>query len=560
MSSRRWLVAALLALATVCPGRGDDAKKEALEEDEATLRAVELKTDGPSLLAFFRKLTPQPEDVARVRTLIGQLDEEDFLVRQKAYEELLAIGPPARSQLTEAARHKDVEVGWRARRCLEKIHTRAGPQVVSAAGRVLAARLAEAGEAPWTREVTGTVLAFLPHAEDKDVAAEVAAGVLERSAIRDGKPTDALREALADREAVRRLSAGLALARAGAPGQRPAVRKLLADADLDVRWRVGEALLRVGDKEAMGPFIGLLTRLPEDDVWRVEEVLYDAAGEGGPVLASAASPEEREKAWRVWWTKRGEAIDLAAVLKPKPLLGYTVMAVKDLTGVNGRVMEVDRKGKVRWQIKGLRYPVDAEVVGKDRVVIAEYSTRQVSERDFKGKVIWRARFPNYPLGVQRLRNGNTFVFTRKELVELDGKGKEVARINRPDTIYAAYRRRNGETVIVTNARRCIRLDPKGKELKSFTVESVYSRAKIEVAPGGRILIPNYSRQQIAEYDLDGRLLRALPAVRPVSVDRLPDGSVLAASYSSRRVYAVDAKGKEVWTYVPPGRPYSARGR
>jgi HEAT repeat protein len=559
---RRWLVAALFTLAIVSPARGEDPE-EGLKEDEATLRAVELKTDGPSLLAFFRKLTPRPEDVARVRALIGQLDEEDFLVRQKAYEELLAIGPPARSQLTRAARHKDVEVRWRARRCLEKIQSRAGPRVVSAAGRVLAARLAEAGEAPWTREVTGTLLAFLPHAEDRDVAAEVAAGVLQRSAIRDGKPTAALRAALADKQAVRRLAAGLALVRAGAPEQRPAVRKLLADADLNIRRRMGEALLRAGDKEAMVPFIGLLTRLPEDDVWRVEEVLYDAAGEGGPVLVSAASPEEREKAWQGWWAKRGEAIDLAAALKPKPLLGYTVMTVKDpkdRTKISGRVMEVDGKGKVRWEIKGLRSPVDAEVVGKDRVVIAEYANKVVSERDFKGKVIWYAKLPDFPLGVQRLRNGNTFVFTFNALVELDGKGKEVLRINRTDTIWAAYRRRNGETVIVTKERQCIRLDPRGKEIKSFTVGTIWTWSKIEVLPSGRILIPDYARQQIAEYDLDGRLLRPLPAAGPVSVDRLSDQSILVAGYFSQRVYAVDDTGKEVWSFVPPGRPYSARRR
>src|SRR5262249_25148867 len=81
-------------------------------------------------------------------------------------------------------------------------------------------------------------------------------------------------------------------------------------------------------------------------------------------------------------------------------LGYTLLAQMDPTGTTGRVMEVGTDKGVKWEIDGLRYPVDAEVTGPNRVLIAEYLGRRVSERDFKGKVIWE-RPVDLPIALHR---------------------------------------------------------------------------------------------------------------------------------------------------------------
>jgi hypothetical protein len=532
--------------------------REALAADEQVLARVELQADGPSLLAFFRKHTPRPEDITRSRTLIGQLAAEDFFVRQKAYEELLAIGSPARSFLQQASRNPDVEVRWRVEKCLELIDTRAGPDVVAAAGRVLAQRLRTDGGQPWAEEASAVLLAFAPHTEDRERTLDALSQALAQCAVQDGQPGEELRQALRDKQPSRRLIAALAVLHGSKPRHHALVHPLLVDANLEVRRWCAEALIRTGDKTAVVPFIQLLTVLPANQRWQVEDVLYDLAED--PPRVSSKRPAEQRAAWLGWWKEHQEEIDLVAALRPRPFLGYTVIAMKNLTGVNGRVVELDRKGKVRWQITGLRYPTDAKVVGKDRVVIAEYTNRTVSERTFKGKVNWQKRFRTYPLGVQPLKNGNIFVFTRNSLVELNARGKEVSRINRTDSIYSAYKRRNGEIILITSARRCIRLDPKGKVIKSFGIGYAYSRTKIQVVKGNRVLVPEYSRRRVVEYDLDGEVIRIIPADYPVAVQKLPGGNLLLSSYTRRRVWEADRSGKVVWIHNANGRPYSAHRR
>ena len=49
-----------------------------------------------------------------------------------------------------------------------------------------------------------------------------------------------------------------------------------------------------------------------------------------------------------------------------------------------------RDKNVRWKIEGLKYPIDAQMVGPDRLIVAEYQGHAVSERTTKGDVIWLA--------------------------------------------------------------------------------------------------------------------------------------------------------------------------
>ena len=45
------------------------------------------------------------------------------------------------------------------------------------------------------------------------------------------------------------------------------------------------------------------------------------------------------------------------------LLGYTVIVQRDKTNTaNGKVMELDAAGKLRWEVKNLQTPVDAQVL------------------------------------------------------------------------------------------------------------------------------------------------------------------------------------------------------
>src|SRR5262249_41013880 len=152
-----------------------------------------------------------------------------------------------------------------------------------------------------------------------------------------------------------------------------------------------------------------------------------------------------------------------------------------------------------WKIEGLRYPLDAQIVGPNRVLVVEYLNRQVSERDFQGKLIWSRPVP-LPIGCQRLANGNIFIATRRELLVVERGGKVVFTHQPNFSISAARMMRNGHFVLVTTAGQCLILNGQGKQLNSFQAGPVYTMGgNIEVLPNGRILIPEYRLNKVVEY-------------------------------------------------------------
>src|SRR5262249_27585604 len=146
-------------------------------------------------------------------------------------------------------------------------------------------------------------------------------------------------------------------------------------------------------------------------------------------------------------------------------------------------------GKPRWEIKGLSGPFDAIVIGHDRVLIAEHNGQRVTERTFQGEILWQKSTPNaWPIGVQRLRNGNTFIACRNQLLEVDRGGRELYSINRANNdVVAARKMRDGQIVCVSTQRTVARLDTEGKELKTFTLPAVMN-AGVEVLANGHVLV------------------------------------------------------------------------
>jgi hypothetical protein len=64
-------------------------------------------------------LSSDPDYLKRLETLIEQLGDSDFEKREKAQEEILAMGLPAKEAVAEAMKHKDPEVKSRAEAILK---------------------------------------------------------------------------------------------------------------------------------------------------------------------------------------------------------------------------------------------------------------------------------------------------------------------------------------------------------------------------------------------------------------------------------------------------------
>src|SRR5262249_665048 len=157
-----------------------------------------------------------------------------------------------------------------------------------------------------------------------------------------------------------------------------------------------------------------------------------------------------------WWQANQDSVDLARLTTTEKALGYTLLVFAD----SGRVMELAADGTKRWQFDGFAHPLSAQVVGGDRVLIAEYRGQRVTERDLQGKIVWEKKIP-WPIAAQRLPNGHTFIATRNQLVEIDTRGEESVHSLKGETLMAAQRLPGGNIACLTSAGVFLLLDPAG---------------------------------------------------------------------------------------------------
>jgi HEAT repeat protein len=519
----------------------------AAEEDEALLRAAGVPADGPALLDFFRSRTLDGTDGAQIKALVRQLGDDAFTVREQASRKLVAIGPRAREVLRAALSDPDPEIVHRAGACLAQIREGDNPVLLAAAVRVLGRRR--------PARAVDVLLQYLPSAEEETVAHEVRA-VLDGLAVQEGKADPALVAALADATPARRAAAGSALARAGLAEHRVAVRKLLADPDPRVRLRVGLALAAARDKEAVSALIPLLDRLPAEETGLIEDLLYRLAGDKAPAEAAGADAPARRRyreAWEAWWKQQQARIDPAALEKASRTLGFTLVVLLDA----GQVIDLDGGNRPRWQVGGLMFPLDVQLLpGDERILVAEHRGNRVTERDLQGRVLWEYAVPG-PLAAQRLRNGNTFITTRERLLEVNRLGAEVFSYTRPtgELFMKAQKLPNGDIACVTQlgvgVARYVRLSPGGgdyQDVRSFGVHLMTSGGRIDVLPNGHVLVPEKDNNRVAEYGPNGRLVHEIHVDEPVAALRLPNGNTLVTLMSQQRAVELTRAGKEVWQY------------
>lgn len=505
-------------------------------------------------MAELRKHTLTPEGQEKIETLIRNLGDDVFAVREQAVTELLAHGNLALPFLRAATKDADLERSRRAESCIRLIGQSTSKPLPSAAPRLLVLRRpAGAIEA---------LLAYLPYAENDSLSAEVQSA-LASLALEDGKPAPALVHALEDKLPARRAAAAGALAQAGGTSFRPAVHKLLQDPEPGVRVQVALALANAQDRDAVPALIDALADAPSEQTMQVHETLALLAGDAAPKVALGSDPAERRQsrdAWAAWWKEHAASVDMSRLQNTERLLGYTLLVEVAANGV-GRVSEMDRAGRVRWSIDQLQYPVDAWVVGGNHVLIAEYTGMRVSERDFKGKVLWEKR--TQATNVQRLPNGNTFIATMREVMEIDRSGREVMRTNfgGRQNFIAAYKARDGEIVALTGQGTCLRMNAAGKEIKSFPAgrDGAWTSG-LDLVPDGRILIsqPNMNRVQL--FDRDGKVLWEKPAPGIVTASWLPNAHMLVSSYANQNVVELDRDGRTVWQHKSDHHVFRVRRR
>src|SRR5262249_47044203 len=198
---------------------------EQLAADQQVLRMASIEIEDEPLLDYFKKRTLFDDDLPKVKEMVRKLGDEVFIERNRATNNLIAMGPTVRPMLREAIAGEDAEVIRRATNCLEAIDRNLKPELTMAAARMLVRRK--------PASATQALLNFLPFAEDEMVADEVR-NALVGLALRDGKADPVLSEGTTDKLTVRRAAAVEALLRGKAIPTAEG-RKFLADRELSVR-------------------------------------------------------------------------------------------------------------------------------------------------------------------------------------------------------------------------------------------------------------------------------------------------------------------------------------
>jgi hypothetical protein len=548
-----------LVVLVLAAGLGVDVKavQAAPTPDEEILTRAGVRTDANALLTFFRHRTLPESERPVIAKLVRQLGAEICQDREAASAALIRRGPAVGELLRAALGDRDLEIARRAERCLLQIRHNDVPVATAAAALRVLAKRKPAG-------AVEAVLAYLPFA-DNDASADEARTVLTQLAVAGGKADPVLLAALTDRAAIRRGAAGQALARAGVRDHLPVVRRLLVDPDATVRFRVAQALAYAGEPAAVGTLIDSLPDLPLSLAWQAEDFLLRLADAAPPEVSLGNDSVTRKKcrdAWQSWWRTHSAKVDLARLAVPPKLLGNTLLVLLD----ENRVLELDAQNRMRWEITNLSFPLDAQLLGEDRVLIAEYYGNRVTERDLKGHVVWE-RDVSGPLTAQRLVNGNTFVATDMALYEYDRMGKEVLRIEMPNEnkrVMKAQKLPNGEIACLTTDARVTRLDAAGKELHSFAISLAGQRlfgGRLYMLPSGRVLVPHNNEDKVVEYDGQGKVVWEVTVEKPVAALRLPNGNTLVTSMSPA-IGAVefDRLGKQVWHYSAPEAQAGIRTR
>ncbi|NBO91556.1 MAG: hypothetical protein EBV06_04475 [Planctomycetia bacterium] len=531
----------IFALMLIAPHAAPPSSDHPLHFDEALLKAGKINLDGPSLMVFLRSRYTEITD-ERIKQLVEQMGDESWYVREDATVRLTTIGLRARRFLEAARKHDDLEIRYRARRCLEDAQSggRDALELAAAAVRQLA-RLKPDG-------AVAVLLECIESAEDDMVGGEMKVA-LSTIGVRAGQPDPLIVAALKSRSVRAKSAAVTVICQNRVKEHYDAVEKCFADESGPVRFAAAIGLIEAGQKEAVKALIAETDRPLSRETSLAEDLLLRLAGDRAPVPSGTDETARKNyrKAWEAWWKEQGEKVDLEVAIEYARIAGFTTVVLLD----RDEIIDLDASNRVRFRITGLGMPLDVQRLPKDRVLVAEHNAGRVTERDSKGDIVWEHRVSS-PLSAQRLPNGNTFIATREGLIEVNPKGVTVWEYNRPsgEQIMRARRLPGGDNLMVTTlgVARFVRVDRNGRDVAGFGVEVYTSGGRVDLTPAGNVLIPELHNRRVVERKMDGTIVREIKVEQPITALVLPGGNILITSMTEKRAFEVDREGKEVWEY------------
>jgi hypothetical protein len=131
------------------------------------------------------------------------------------------------------------------------------------------------------------------------------------------------------------------------------------------------------------------------------------------------------------------------------------------------------------------------------------------------------------------------------IVDKDGKSvfNHYYNIN---TILAARRFRDGSMAYVSYSGHYVRLDSKGKQIKSFNLPwTGFGLNGATILPGDKVVASVSNYNKVIAYGPDTKPLWEVPVTYPLAPTLTPGGNILLVGQSQTKILEIDRRGKIV---------------
>lgn len=506
-------------------------------EDEKTLADAGLKSDGNSLIQFLARRSEDKVDPIQIKELITKLGDDNFDIREQTSATLNAIGIAALQDLKTASKNPDVEISRRAKDCIQKIEEGSRKFVVAASIRLLGAKKPE-----------GALTALINYSQfsELDQTTEDLIAAITATGSDNGSPSKIILEAIHGNKPLAKIICAEALANINPELFKKEAIALLNSDEPRVRYKIALAFGKLGDKRSIEPLVSSISSVSQWESSLLDHLFRKLLPSNMPPVGLPQPELQKEWAKRTVDTSKIPEALLASSAKN---LGKTLVVLLDA----GRIIMLDSSNNILWKIENLQFPLDAQILSDDKVLIAEHQGNKVTERNKKGEITWEKKI-NGPLAVQKLEGGSIFIASKSNVIFVDQKGRETSEFTPPNNepIMKANIASNGDICLVLSTpqgnAKFVRFDKNKKQVASYDIDVRTSGGKVDILPNGNSLITEVYGNRVIEFNNEGKEVWNFECEQPVAAVRLPNGNTLVTSMTQMKALEVDPKGKEIWSY------------
>lgn len=508
-------------------------------EDEKVLASAGIPSDEKSLIDFLSRRSRETADKSQIKLLISKLGDDSFEERELASARLCALGMVALADLKQASDSADVEIARRSKECIQKIDEGARKKILSSVVRTLGS----------TKSPTAlkTLMNYAPYSHEDRTFEDLVLAMIQC-----GKDdATALKEIQMNSTVVEndwlKVAAGCALVKLDQEKGRQSADNLLKLRDPHASFEMGLALAGLGEVRGITAMATVMDRLDPWEFSLTDHLLRKLTrAEKPPTNLSNVQTKEN---WLKIISNAEWKPTSQEITKASSEVGKTLVVLLDA----GKIQYMDRNNQVLWSIDGLQFPLDAQIIDTETVLVAEHQGNRVTRRDRKNQIVWEKKIDG-PLASHRLEDGSTFIANKNEIQIVAEDGKTISTFTpaNGEIIMRASPLNNGEMCVILSTpqgnNRCVVLDKGQKEKSSFEVDVRTSGGKVSVLANGNVIITEVYGNRVVEYNPAGKEVWHLECEQPVAATRLANGNTLVTSMTQLRAFEINPKGKEVWSY------------